>query len=163
MPKNMALSGKDSAKYFTAQGTLKNISGLNYWPLEKVLHEKYRIKEDEAKALADFLKPMLEWYTWKRATAQEMLSHPWLNMPAKYDYKYTDKEYEIMMLKKDLKNKVKNPLEDDVKQDMNELIESDEELHNADIDEPFLSDNEGDFFSDLDTSRGLMDSDDERE
>jgi hypothetical protein len=35
-----------------------------------------------------------------------MLSHPWLNMPDNYDYKYTDKEYEIMMLKKDLKNKV---------------------------------------------------------
>jgi len=32
-----------------------------------------------------------------------MLSHPWLNMSPNYDYKYTDKEYEIMMLKKDMK------------------------------------------------------------
>jgi hypothetical protein len=37
-----------------------------------------------------------------------MLKHPWLNRPANYEYKYKDKEYEIMMLKKDLKNKVKN-------------------------------------------------------
>jgi len=32
-----------------------------------------------------------------------MLSHPWLNMNPNYDYKYTEKEYEIMMLKKDMK------------------------------------------------------------
>ena len=37
-----------------------------------------------------------------------MLNHSWLNMPANYEYKYSDKEYEIMMLKKDLKSKVKN-------------------------------------------------------
>jgi len=30
-----------------------------------------------------------------------------LNRPANYEYKYTDKEYEIMMLKKELRNKVK--------------------------------------------------------
>jgi hypothetical protein len=32
-----------------------------------------------------------------------MLSHKWLNMPANYEYKYTDKEYDIMMLKKDVR------------------------------------------------------------
>jgi hypothetical protein len=32
-----------------------------------------------------------------------MLSHPWLNMAANYEYKYTEKEYEIMMLKKEMK------------------------------------------------------------
>jgi hypothetical protein len=32
--------------------------------------EKYRIKEEEALALAGFLVPMLEWYTHKRASAQ---------------------------------------------------------------------------------------------
>jgi len=31
--------------------------------------EKYKIKEEEALALADFLLPMLEWYPHKRATA----------------------------------------------------------------------------------------------
>jgi serine/threonine-protein kinase SRPK3 len=69
MPKNMALSGKNSKKFFNNQGHLKRISGLNYWPLKKVLMEKYKIKEDEAQAFAEFLTPMLEWYTNKRATA----------------------------------------------------------------------------------------------
>lgn len=69
--------------------------------------EKYRIKEEEAQALSDFLVPMLEWYPEKRATAQKMLDHSWLNMTPNYEYKYTDREYEVMMLKKELKDKVK--------------------------------------------------------
>lgn len=36
--------------------------------------------EEEAKALTDFLRPMLNWYPEKRATAQQMLDHPWLKM-----------------------------------------------------------------------------------
>ena len=58
-------------------------------------------------------------------------------MSANYEYKYTDKEYEIMMLKKDMKmaaNKGGNDL-DDTQQEMNELIESDEEINAADLDE----------------------------
>ena len=70
MPKNMALSGKLSKKYFDSQGHLRKISGLNFWPLRKVLMEKYKIKENEAIALSDFLIPMLEWYPHKRATAK---------------------------------------------------------------------------------------------
>lgn len=66
--------------------------------------EKYRIKEDEAVALADFLIPMLTWYPEERATAQRMLDHPWLDMAANYEYKYSDREYEVMMLKKQLKD-----------------------------------------------------------
>jgi len=37
MPKNMALSGKDSKEFFNSEGHLRHIKGLNYWPLEKVL------------------------------------------------------------------------------------------------------------------------------
>jgi len=137
MPKNMALSGKNSKKYFNSQSHLRRISGLNYWPLKKVLMEKYRVKEEEALALSDFLVPMLEWYPHKRATAQQMLNHPWLNRTSNYEYKYTEKEYEIMMLKKDMKmagNKGSRNLEED-QQEMNELIESDEELNAGDLDE----------------------------
>lgn len=136
--------------------------------------EKYRIKEEEALAMADFLVPMLEWYPHKRATAQKMLDHPWLNMPANYDYKYTDREYEVMMLKKELKDKVKTgpgskgaPGLDDSHHEMNELVESDEENNAADIDDytSFINgyksvDDSDDF--DLD-DRSLMDSDEERE
>ena len=32
-----------------------------------------------------------------------MLKHPWLNMEANYEYKHTDKEYEILVLKRNLK------------------------------------------------------------
>jgi len=143
MPKNMALSGKHSKKYFNSAGHLRRISGLNYWPLKKVLMEKYRIKEEEAQALSDFLVPMLEWYPHKRATAQSMLNHKWLNMNANYEYKYTDKEYEIMMLKKDMKlggagGKGGRNMLDDTQQEMNELIESDEEINAADLDDDRL-------------------------
>lgn len=63
-----------------------------------------------------------------------MLDHPWLNMKANNEYKYTDKEYEIMMLKKELKTKVRNPATDEDHQEMNELIDSDQELNEADMD-----------------------------
>jgi hypothetical protein len=45
-----------------------------------------------------------------------MLDHPWLNMTDNSDYKYTDKEYEIMMLKKDLKEKSRVKVVDDDEQ-----------------------------------------------
>ena len=101
-----------------------------------------------------------------------MLDHPWLNMPANYDYKYSDREYEVMMLKKELKDKVKpgaksGPSLDDSHHEMNELIDSDEENNAADIDEctefinGYKSVEDSDDF-DFD-ERSLMDSDDERE
>ena len=46
---------------------------------------------------------MLEWHHDRRATAEEMLSHPWLSMPENYDYKFTKKEYEKIQFKKDMK------------------------------------------------------------
>jgi serine/threonine-protein kinase SRPK3 len=96
MPKNMALSGKNSKQFFNSYGHLKRISGLNFWPLKKVLIEKYRITQKEATALSDFLLPMLEWDTDKRATARDMLNHPWLDMEENYNFKYTDREFTIM-------------------------------------------------------------------
>jgi serine/threonine-protein kinase SRPK3 len=55
MPKNLALSGKNSREFFDSKGNLRRINGLSYWPLRKVLTEKYLIKEAEASVLADFL------------------------------------------------------------------------------------------------------------
>jgi len=40
---------------------------------------------------------MLTWYPEKWATAQEMLSHPWLQLDDNYDTKLADDEYELMM------------------------------------------------------------------
>ena len=48
MPKNMALSGKNSRRFFDRTGHLRRIRGLNYWPIKKVLMEKYKFKEKEA-------------------------------------------------------------------------------------------------------------------
>lgn len=93
MPINLAISGKHSRKFFDSRGNLRRISGLNYWPLKKVLTEKYLMKEEEAQALNDFLLPMLEWHHDRRASAVEMLKHPWLDMPANYNTKYSEHEY----------------------------------------------------------------------
>jgi serine/threonine-protein kinase SRPK3 len=70
MPKNLALSGKNSRKFFDSRGNLRRINGLSYWPLKKILTVKYMIKESEAFVLADFLMQMLAWNHEKRATAQ---------------------------------------------------------------------------------------------
>lgn len=69
MPQTMALSGRNSKRYFDQTGHLRRIRGLNHWPLKKVLVEKYKYKEKEALAFADFLTPLLEWNPEKRATA----------------------------------------------------------------------------------------------
>jgi serine/threonine protein kinase len=74
---------------------LRRIKGLNYWPIKKVLKEKYRFNEIEAQAFADFLIPMLHWDPDKRATAQSMLDHPWLTMPANYNTKLTPAEFQM--------------------------------------------------------------------
>ena len=93
--------------------------------------------------LADFLLPMLSWNHETRASAEEMLKHPWLDMGDNYDFKYTDREYEVMMLKKELKTQMKggnNANQDEADQDgdrqeMNELIDSDPELYSADVED----------------------------
>lgn len=40
MPKKFAIAGKYSKKYFTKNGSLRRIRGLQYWPLKNVLMEK---------------------------------------------------------------------------------------------------------------------------
>ena len=157
MPKNMALSGKHSERYFDKSGNLKNIRGLNYWPIQKVLMEKYRIKEQEAVSLAQFLTPMLEWYPQKRANAKDMLNHPWLSQEPNMECKYTDREFEIMTLKKQVKGgdghgtKADGGAGDDLaNQEMSELVESDEELNQA---EDELSSDEADEENDMESEK----------
>jgi len=59
-----------------------------------VLIKKYHFKENEAHAFADFLLPMLAWDPDKRASAESMLNHPWLKMPAIYNTKMSEEEIE---------------------------------------------------------------------
>lgn len=71
-----------------------------------------------------------------------MLRHPWLDMEENYDFKYTEREYEVMLLKKELKTQMKggaNAQQDEAvledRQEMNELVDSDPELYGADIED----------------------------
>ena len=136
MPKNFALSGSYSMKYFNKNGKLKRIRKLVYYPLIKVLTEKYHFKEKEAKALSDFIMPMLEYYPNKRITARELLRHPWLNMPADFDYKLSDIEIEKKkMIQDNLKEDV---IQDEEEEDISKLREvnsSDDSIYGGDIED----------------------------
>ena len=89
--------------------------------------EKYKIKEDEAIAFADFLICMLRYQPDQRATAKEMLNHPWLSMPANFDYLMSDREHQSMIIKsKEKKKKVKR------NEDSTDVIESDAEENMGD-------------------------------
>jgi serine/threonine-protein kinase SRPK3 len=48
MPRKMALGGRLNRRFFDRTGYLRRIRGLSYWPLKKVLCEKYRFKVKEA-------------------------------------------------------------------------------------------------------------------
>lgn len=60
-------------------GELKHIHKLKFWPLHSVLQDKYLIAETEAMELESFLQPMLHLHPEKRSSAQDMLTHEWLN------------------------------------------------------------------------------------
>lgn len=63
-------------------GELRNIKKLKPWGLADVLADKYDFARAEAQALADFILPMLDFDPSKRATAAQMLAHPWLSEAA---------------------------------------------------------------------------------
>ena len=131
MPKKFALSGCDSYKYFDKKGKLRRIKKLVYYPLKSVLVEKYHFKEKEAQALTDFMMPMLEYYPERRASARELLRHPWLKMPADFDYKISEIEIEK---KKMIENNKKKEENEEEKNDVldREVYSSDSELYGAD-------------------------------
>ena len=78
LPIEMLQAGSKTKTFFNRKGALRHIKELRFWPIEKVLTEKYNVPLEEAEALADFLTPMLKLSPSERATAQQLLSHPWL-------------------------------------------------------------------------------------
>lgn len=78
IPDHMIDQGKRSKTFFNRKNELRHIKQLRFWGLADVLHQKYRVAKEDAKELADFLLPMLQVDPTKRATAQQMLKHPWL-------------------------------------------------------------------------------------
>ena len=78
IPTEMIAKGKRSATFFNRKGDLRHIKQLRYWGLAEVLMQKYRLPSREAAELAHFLLPMLSIDPTKRATAQQLLLHPWI-------------------------------------------------------------------------------------
>ncbi|EFJ53238.1 hypothetical protein VOLCADRAFT_78921 [Volvox carteri f. nagariensis] len=78
MPRKVFEKGKYARDYFNRNGELRHIKKLRFWPLDRVLVEKYKLSEEEAAGLASFMLPMLRFVPEERATAAEMLNHPWL-------------------------------------------------------------------------------------
>ena len=75
---------------------------------------------------SNFLLPMLKWKPENRATAQILLSHPWLKKACRSDYLMSEEEYNVTMqnLQIDEDNAVKEPAD--------EMCLSDDEQNNAD-------------------------------
>ncbi|XWS28640.1 hypothetical protein CRYUN_Cryun25bG0088400 [Craigia yunnanensis] len=79
MPRKIALGGRNSRDFFNRNGDLRHIRRLRFWPLNKVLMEKYDLSEQDATNMADFLIPILDFVPEKRPTAAQCLSHPWIS------------------------------------------------------------------------------------
>ncbi|BAT90480.1 hypothetical protein LR48_Vigan08g143900 [Vigna angularis] len=79
MPPKIALGGRYSREFFNTHGDLRHISNLRFWPMDKVLMDKYNFSEQDTKDMVDFLVPILDFVPEKRPTAAQCLSHPWLN------------------------------------------------------------------------------------
>ncbi|XP_052189731.1 uncharacterized protein LOC127799597 isoform X2 [Diospyros lotus] len=79
MPRKIAIGGARSKDYFDRHGDLKRIRRLKYRPLDRLMVDKYKISDSDARELAEFLSPLLDFAPENRPTAQQCLQHPWLN------------------------------------------------------------------------------------
>lgn len=75
----VAIGGARSKDFFDRHGDLKRIRRLKFWPLDKILIDRYKFSETDAREFADFLCPIFDFAPEKRPTAQQCLQHPWLN------------------------------------------------------------------------------------
>ncbi|KAK4711625.1 hypothetical protein R3W88_006138 [Solanum pinnatisectum] len=79
IPRKIAVGGARSKDYFDRHGDLKRIRRLKYGCLDKLLVNKYRFSESDAREFTEFLSPLLDFEPEKRPTAEQCLQHPWLN------------------------------------------------------------------------------------
>ncbi|KAM7260884.1 hypothetical protein ACFE04_026359 [Oxalis oulophora] len=80
IPRKIATGGALSKDYFDRHGDLKRIRRLKFWPLDRLLIDRYKFSESDARELSEFLCPLLDFSPEKRPTAQQSLQHPWLNL-----------------------------------------------------------------------------------
>jgi serine/threonine-protein kinase SRPK3 len=59
-PRSVSSKGKFAGQYFNKRGELRHIHQLKFWGLKDVLHDKYKLCEEDAQEIADFMTPMLE-------------------------------------------------------------------------------------------------------
>jgi len=78
--KSLTQKGRLAHEFFNRKGEFRNIKKLEIWPLVDVLREKYKKSDKEAELLASFLSPMLEPDAADRASARDMIGHPWLRI-----------------------------------------------------------------------------------
>ena len=150
MPRNFVERGEFCKKYFDKNGKLKRIGEIPHINLKNVLVQKYHLKENEAEALWDFLKPMLEYFPEKRISARELLRHPWLKMPNVDDGKLS--EYDVLRMtldeeyfydkSEDYNYFYKNELNCDFTKD---VYDSDEELNEGDDEDNDIFEKSDDF------------------
>lgn len=76
----VAIGGARSKDFFDRHGDLKRIRRLKFWPLDRLLVDKYKLSENDACEFAEFLCPIFDFAPEKRPTAQQCLQHPWLNL-----------------------------------------------------------------------------------
>jgi len=79
MPKKLYQDGTKSKDFFTKKGELRSIEDLDEWPLEDVLKQKYRFPLIDSAQFAAFLTQMLSLDPVTRATAADMMHHPFLD------------------------------------------------------------------------------------
>lgn len=77
-PKNLALSGKKSRKYFNKNGQLIRIKGIKEYKIKDILIHDFHFDVKEAEEIEEFLLPMLEYDPRKRIDAQTALESKWL-------------------------------------------------------------------------------------
>ena len=155
MPRNFIERGENWRKYFDRNGKLKRIGEIPHINLKNILVQKHKLKENEAQALWDFLKPMLEYFPEKRISARELLRHPWLKMPNVDNGKLSN--YDILRMNfdeecfydrnEDYDYFYKNELNCDFTKD---IYDSDEELNKGDDEDNSESNNEAESYENED-------------
>lgn len=80
IPRKIAIGGARSRDYFDRHGDLKRIRRLKYWSLDRLLIDKYKFSDTDAREFSEFLCPILDFVPEKRPTAQQCLQHSWLNL-----------------------------------------------------------------------------------
>ncbi|KAI3784412.1 hypothetical protein L1987_43511 [Smallanthus sonchifolius] len=99
IPRKIVIGGLRSKDYFNRYGDLKRIRRLKHVPLARLLTDKYKFSANDARELADFLIPILDFAPEKRPTAPQCLRHPWLNKSFESGVQKLDSEMSKLQIK----------------------------------------------------------------